>query len=53
MSKLSVLSVLLALGACSALPPPAARPVNTTSACAASETSYACQVERYNNVNAQ
>jgi hypothetical protein len=53
MSKLSVLFALLALGACSALPPPPAQPVNTTSACAAGENSYACQVERYNRVNAQ
>jgi hypothetical protein len=53
MSKLSILFILLALAACAALPAPQAQPVNTTSACAVSETSYACQVERYNNVNAQ
>ncbi|MDB5940796.1 MAG: hypothetical protein JWQ13_362 [Ramlibacter sp.] len=39
--------LLLALAGCSGMPQ--AQPV--VSACAAGEASYACQVERYHNVN--
>lgn len=38
---------LCMLGACSGMP----RDQADTSACAKSEASYECQVERYNNVN--
>lgn len=51
MTKLSVVLVLLALSACAAPLPKQPQPVDsTTSACATGEMSYACQVERYNNV---
>jgi hypothetical protein len=41
--------LLLALAGCSSIP----QPQYTASPCAAGEASYACQVERYHNVNAQ
>lgn len=52
MSKLSVVLVLLTLTACAApFPQRPQQPVDsTTAACAGGEMSYACQVERYNNV---
>jgi hypothetical protein len=39
--------LLVALAGCSTAP----RPDETPSACAISEVSYDCQVERYNHVN--
>ena len=43
-------SVILVLAAgCSSIP----QPQYTASPCAAGESSYACQVERYHNVNVQ
>jgi hypothetical protein len=41
--------LLLALAGCSSI----AQPQYTASPCAAGEASYACQVERYHNVNVQ
>ena len=49
MSKRATFLVLLALSACSSLPPP--RIDASPSPCAVSEASYECQVERYQNVN--
>jgi hypothetical protein len=47
----SVLALLLlVLAGCASGPPPA---VDMQSPCFANEASYACQVERYNNVNVQ
>jgi hypothetical protein len=43
------LFLLLALAACSGMP----QSPHTASACAGSESSYECQVERYHNVNVQ
>jgi hypothetical protein len=45
MVKAMMFLVLLALGACAAVPP---EPV--VSACSINEASYECQVERYRNV---
>jgi hypothetical protein len=42
------LLLLLPLAACSSLPPPVQQ---DPSACAAGESTYACQVERYRDVN--
>jgi hypothetical protein len=47
MGKTFSILLLLALAGCSGLPQ--AQPV--ASACAAGEATYACQVERYHNVN--
>lgn len=47
MAKAFGLLLLLTLGACTAVP--SYEPVS--SPCAASEASYACQVERYHNTN--
>jgi hypothetical protein len=49
MAKLLTASLLLALAACSSVPPVPA----TASACAAGENTYDCQVERYNSVNVE
>lgn len=48
MIKLTGFLCLLALAACSGIPTYVA---NTPSPCATDEASYACQVERYHNVN--
>ena len=49
MSKSLCAVLLLALSACSGLPP---RQLDASpSPCAISEASYECQVERYQNVN--
>jgi hypothetical protein len=47
MSRLIAAALLLASGGCVSLPPP----MPDASPCAAGEASYACQVERYHNVN--
>ncbi|MFC5498520.1 hypothetical protein ACFPOE_13320 [Caenimonas terrae] len=47
MVKAVAVTLLLALAGCSGLP----RYQSAVSACAAGEASYACQVERYHNVN--
>lgn len=48
MTRAAILILLLALAGCAGLP----RPELAASACAAAgEASYACQVERYHNVN--
>ena len=44
-----LLAIVLALAGCTAAPP---LRVNAASPCVPEEASYACQVERYNNVNA-
>jgi hypothetical protein len=49
MIKPLIVVVLLTLTGCSALPAPQVRP---PSPCDASEASYACQIERYQNVDA-
>jgi hypothetical protein len=43
----SIFLLFLLLGGCANLPPPVREP----SPCDAGETTYECQVERYNNVN--
>lgn len=50
MAKSSIVVLLLALAACANLPPPPPSQASV-SPCALSEASYACQVERYHNVN--
>lgn len=47
MTRAAILLLLLALAGCAGLP----RPEQAASACAGGEASYACQVERYHNVN--
>ena len=47
MKYIAVIAIAAVLSACADLPAP------DSSACAQSESSYACQVERYNKVNAQ
>ncbi|HET8747634.1 MAG TPA: hypothetical protein VFM98_18695 [Ramlibacter sp.] len=47
MARKLVLLLLLALGACTALPTAQRVP----SPCDAGEASYACQVERYHNIS--
>ena len=42
-------ALLLLLAGCSVISPPR----YTVSACAAGEASYGCQIERYQNVNAE
>jgi hypothetical protein len=49
MAKAISIVLLLALAGCSGL----AQVQSAGSACSAGEASYACQVERYQNVNAQ
>jgi hypothetical protein len=49
MVKPFIVAVLLALAGCSAVP----RRQEIASPCHASEASYECQVERYQNVNVQ
>ena len=49
MFKTLCIAALLALSACSALPPQQYHAA--PSPCAISEASYECQVERYNNVS--
>jgi hypothetical protein len=48
MAKAFSIFFLLALAGCSGMPSSQA----SASACTANESSYACQVERYHNVNA-
>jgi hypothetical protein len=48
MRNICITFLLLALAACASVPPPMA---HVPSPCDAGEASYACQVERYNNVN--
>lgn len=48
MARAARLLVLLALGACTTLPPQPVAP----SPCTLGEASYACQIERYQNVDA-
>jgi len=50
MTKAIAVFLLLGLAGCSALPPPPP-PQASVSPCFANEASYACQVERYHNVN--
>jgi len=50
MVRVILVAWVLALSACAGVAPPVA---DTQSACFANEASYACQVERYNNVNVQ
>lgn len=47
MTRVFLATLLLALAGCATLP----RPELHASPCATSEASYACQVERYNNVS--
>jgi hypothetical protein len=47
MKKVFAVALLLALAGCSGLPPAG----YFVSACDAGEATYACQVERYNNVS--
>ena len=47
MHKPCILALLLSLAACSGVP----HAPDTTSPCYEAEASYACQIERYNNVN--
>lgn len=49
MRKALGIAVLLALAGCTNLPAHPSDP----SACAVNEASYACQVERYHNVNVE
>lgn len=52
MRRLAPLAMLLlALAGCAAATVPA--PPDAASPCALGEASYACQVERYNNVNVE
>lgn len=53
MTKASLLLVLLALAACTTAPQPRAYPDATALACAGGENTYACQVERYQNVSGE
>jgi hypothetical protein len=47
MKKVFTVALLLALAGCSGLPPTG----HFVSACDAGEATYACQVERYNNIS--
>ena len=49
MSRLLVIALLLAQAGCAMPPAPAG--LQAASPCQADETSYACQVDRYNKVN--
>jgi hypothetical protein len=48
MAKTCAAFLLAVLAGCASAPPPV---VDVRSPCFANEASYACQVERYNNVN--
>jgi hypothetical protein len=49
MNRTATIAVLLALTGCSGVP----LQTQGSTACAAGEASYACQVERYHNIAAQ
>ena len=50
MARIFGIVVLLALAGCSGMP---VQQQHAASACSAGEATYACQVERYHNVNVQ
>ena len=49
--RVPVLMLLLALAGCAAVPAPAQRAAIPSPCAGGNEASYACQVERYQNVN--